>query len=124
MEPVAHVMAMEETVVGATGEAAGAVAQPQGAPDGGGDSARATADVENLAGGGARVGARLPRLAWLAGLAHDGGDDAAVAGDPTKRFRGNGRAVVQAGGDGGDLFTRTQEIAVEMNDDLMARGGD
>jgi len=65
VEPVVDVVAVQEAGGGAAGEAARAVADPEGAADGWGDGAGAAADVEDVA-----------------VVIEGGGDKAGVAADP------------------------------------------
>jgi hypothetical protein len=75
---VLDVVAMQEMVVGAAGEGAAAVAQDEGAPNGGWNRARAPAN--------GHVGSSL--------VVADG-HDAAITGHTTKRFRGKRCSIVQ-----------------------------
>jgi hypothetical protein len=102
---VFDVVAVEESLVGAAWEAAPLVADQQSATDGGGNGAGTAADVQDGA------------------LFIDGSYDyAAVAGHAAKRFRGNVRAVFQAGGQ--SRCSRGQ-VTVDVDDDLIVvrRGG-
>jgi len=72
VEPVAQVVAVQETRVGAARKAAASVAQRQGATNGGWNLAAAAADTQ---------------LVGAASVARHG-HQAAVAGDAAKRFRG------------------------------------
>jgi hypothetical protein len=97
---VLEVVGVEEADVRAGGEGAAAVAEGESAAEGGGDGARAAAEIEPGAGGGVMDG-----------------EDAAVAGQPAKRLRGDARAVVQGGREGA---LGCEWILIDVEDDLVA----
>ena len=78
MQPVLEVVGVQESRVGAPRKGAAVVAQHQGTADGRRNAAGAPADVQRLT-----------------VVAH--GHQAAIAGHPSKRFRGNARPVLQGG---------------------------
>ena len=98
VQPVLHVVRMKEGRVGAPGEGTAAVTQHQRPADGRRNGAGAAADVQCL-----------PVSAC--------GDQAAIAGHPPERFRGNARAILEGGGPG---VICTKHLLVEVNHHLEA----
>ena len=79
VQPVLDVVPVKKAVVCAAWEPAPLVADPQRAPNGGGNGPRATPDIQHRA-----------------LIVHGDGDQSRIARHPPERFRGNVRSILQS----------------------------